>query len=246
MIRVGVMQTLGKPAPSFLPYLDGVEWVSLAIQEVVPLCETLELDCYSEASSTFLFSSVAVFELYAQFDFKSFLKGKEIWVVGQKTLERVESFGLQTVCFGNTLKELLTEVDIQGDELKLVHPCSSKTRAVPSVFKELGIHLVNINVYEPRKLEPFHSSVKKNRIDILKLQFIVLYSSSQVDALFELWSEFIFECLKQGNLKFWCLGETAVDALKSKSISDDSYELIASRPNEWSLKLKARIAEFID
>lgn len=235
------MQTLGKPAPSFLPAVNNVEWINLAIQEVIPLCEKLEVEIYSEKKCAFLFSSVAVFELFSDFDFKSFLKDQEVWVVGQKTLERLTSFGVSPVYFGNTLKELLSGVKPLSNELCMVHFCSSKTRAVPDVFKKLGVDLINVKVYEPKKLDFNHETVKISADKILNLEWVILYSSSQVDAFFDLWSELIFLRLSQGELKFLCLGESALNALKLKSISEESFEMIGDRPIEWAEKLKARI-----
>lgn len=241
MVKVGVVRTLGKPMPSFLPVISQAEWISLPVQKVLPLVTQFCLKNTLASKTSYMFSSVAVFELFPELNSRDFFEGREIWVVGRKTLKRVQDLGGIATYFGNTLKELLASVSESQSELQLVHYCSSKTRALVSDFLKIGVGLQNVKVYEPRVLEKSDPIVMNAQLELIGLSTILFYSSSQVLSSFNLWGREIHKLVRDRKLRFWCLGESAFEALKMEGLSRESYELLADKPVDWSEKIQFKV-----
>jgi uroporphyrinogen-III synthase len=78
-------------------------------------------------------------------------KNKPWYLVGSRSRAEVEALGIQVafVPEASSLDGFLREVPPQSG-LRLLHPCSAKTRLEPSLFASRGIDVHNMAVYEPR------------------------------------------------------------------------------------------------
>lgn len=76
---------------------------------------------------------------------------KPWYLVGERARADVEALGARVVFVPRgeaSLEGFLAEIPKQ-DNLRLIHPCSSKTRLEPSLFVPKGIDMHNMAIYEP-------------------------------------------------------------------------------------------------
>ena len=79
---------------------------------------------------------------------------KPWYLIGSRSRPDVEALGAKVafVPAKASLNGFLHEFPVQGTQggLRLLHPCSAKTRLEPSLFAARGINVHNMAVYEPR------------------------------------------------------------------------------------------------
>src|SRR5690606_11822373 len=79
-------------------------------------------------------------------------RAKPWYLVGERARADVEALGARVVFVPRgeaSLEGFLAEIPRQ-DNLRLIHPCSTKTRLEPGQFTGKGIDMHNMAVYEPR------------------------------------------------------------------------------------------------
>lgn len=76
---------------------------------------------------------------------------KPWYLVGSRSRPDVEALGvgIAFVPQAPSLEGFLKEIPLQSN-LRLIHPCSAKTRLEPALFKDKGMNVHNMAVYEPR------------------------------------------------------------------------------------------------
>lgn len=79
-------------------------------------------------------------------------RAKPWYLIGTRAQSEVEALGVRVAFVPReeaSLEGFLHEIPAQNN-LRLIHPCSTKTRLEPSLFLGKGINVHNMAVYEPR------------------------------------------------------------------------------------------------
>jgi uroporphyrinogen-III synthase len=78
-------------------------------------------------------------------------KTKPWYLIGPRSRADVEALGVSIAFVPQqpSLEDFLQEIPLQQN-LRLIHPCSTKTRLEPALFKAKGLDVHNMAVYEPR------------------------------------------------------------------------------------------------
>jgi uroporphyrinogen-III synthase len=112
-------------------------------------------------------------------------RNKPWYLIGPRARGDVEALGIRVafVPQESSLEDFLHEIPAQ-DNLRLIHPCSTKTRLEPDLFKAKGLNVHNMAVYEPRCPESAAAALEEVWPRLLPAGAVLLASGSAVHHLF--------------------------------------------------------------
>jgi uroporphyrinogen-III synthase len=114
-------------------------------------------------------------------------RAKPWYLIGPRARAEVEALGVQVAFVPSSeasLEGFLREIKTQ-DHLRLIHPCSTKTRLEPSLFTHKGIDVHNMAVYEPRRPAGVETALNAAWPQLSPHGAVLFASGSAVHHLFE-------------------------------------------------------------